>query len=172
MRKSKWKMSALVLHTSSTTWQMISFLPPPPSLKNSPAYSQGKILCTLVQKNSIKLHPLWFCGVLYLLGIRPPGSNPVHIGKNVRFYSLSLCYFGSTANEVCDGQWSWTSLFLHIFSCPVVLGLYGKVLVAGGLRDSFCENLLEASTMSNRANARQLQGGPTTDQVWAHQWQQ
>ena len=34
-----------------------------------------------------------------------------------------------------------------------VLGVRGKVWVAGGLRGGFCENLLEASPRADRANA-------------------
>ena len=47
---------------------------------------------------------------------------------------------------------------------PTVLGLRGKVLVAGGYRGGFCEKLLEASSMSDRANAIWLQDGPATGQ--------
>jgi len=50
-----------------------------------------------------------------------------------------------------------------------VLGLHGKVLVAGGLQDVFCEKLLETSHTSDRANASQLQDGPAAGQGQAHQ---
>jgi len=42
-----------------------------------------------------------------------------------------------------------------------VLGFHGKVLLAGAYRGGFCENLLEASPMSDRASASWLQDGPT-----------
>lgn len=40
-----------------------------------------------------------------------------------------------------------------------------------GYRVSFCEKLLEASSTSNGADAKQLQDGPVTGQGWPHQWQ-
>jgi len=52
-----------------------------------------------------------------------------------------------------------------------VLGLHGEVWVVGYYRGGFCEKLLEASPMSNRANASWLQDGPTTGQSQAHQQQ-
>ena len=46
-----------------------------------------------------------------------------------------------------------------------VLGLRGKVLVAGGgYRGGFCEKLLEASPMSDKVNASGFQDGPTAGQ--------
>ena len=51
-----------------------------------------------------------------------------------------------------------------------VLGLHGKVLLAGaGYRGGFCEKLLEASPVSDRANASRLQDEPATSQGQAHQ---
>ena len=50
-----------------------------------------------------------------------------------------------------------------------VLGLCGKVFVAGGHRGGFCEKLLEASPMSDRANDSWLQDGPTAGQGRDHQ---
>ncbi|PKU45848.1 rna-directed dna polymerase from mobile element jockey-like [Limosa lapponica baueri] len=47
---------------------------------------------------------------------------------------------------------------------PVLLSLCGKVLVAVGYRGGFCEKLLEASSMSDRVNARWLQNGPAAGQ--------
>jgi len=47
----------------------------------------------------------------------------------------------------------------------IELGLHGKILVAGGIQGGgFCEKLLEASPVSDRANASQLQDGPTAGQ--------
>ena len=46
----------------------------------------------------------------------------------------------------------------------VVLGLRGEILVAGGYRCGFCEKLLEASPVSDRANASLLQDGPAAGQ--------
>jgi len=43
------------------------------------------------------------------------------------------------------------------------VALHGKVFVAGSYRVGFCEKLLEASTMPNRANAT----GSKTDQLLA-----
>jgi len=56
---------------------------------------------------------------------------------------------------------------------PTVLDLHGKVLVARGYRGGFCEKLLEASPMSDRANASRLQDGPAAGQGQANQrwWQ-
>lgn len=45
------------------------------------------------------------------------------------------------------------------------LGLYGQVLVAGEAT-WFCVKLPEASSMSIRANARQLQDGSDTGPGW------
>ena len=51
-----------------------------------------------------------------------------------------------------------------------MLGLCGKVLVAGGgYRGGFCEKLLEAPPVSDRANASRLQDGPATGQGQAKQ---
>ncbi|GAB0207921.1 interleukin-15 [Grus japonensis] len=69
-------------------------------------------------------------------------------------------------------------VILHLYSALmrphleyyVLLGLRGKVLVAGGIyRGGFCEKLLEASPVSDRANASRLQDGPTTGQGQANQ---
>jgi len=52
--------------------------------------------------------------------------------------------------------------------------LHGKVLVlGGGYRGGFCEKLPEASPMSDKASASQLQDGPTAGQGQAkqRQWQ-
>jgi len=38
-------------------------------------------------------------------------------------------------------------------SLPCVVGLRGKVLVVGGYRGGFCEKLLEASPMPDKASA-------------------
>jgi len=52
------------------------------------------------------------------------------------------------------------------------LGLHGKVLIAiKGYRGEFCEKLLEASTMSDRASAIRPQDGPGTGQGRVHQQQ-
>jgi len=47
-----------------------------------------------------------------------------------------------------------------------LLGLCGKALVVGsrGYRVGFCKKLLEASPVFDRANASQLQYGPTAGQ--------
>ena len=45
-----------------------------------------------------------------------------------------------------------------------MLGLCGKILVAGGYMGGFCEKLLEASPVSDRANASRLQEGPAAGQ--------
>ena len=44
------------------------------------------------------------------------------------------------------------------------MGLRGKVLVAGGYRDGFCEKLLEASPKSDKANDSRLQDGRAAGQ--------
>ena len=55
---------------------------------------------------------------------------------------------------------------------PPVLGLCGKVLVAGGgYRGGCCEKLLEASPMSDKVNASGFQDGPTASQGRANQQQ-
>lgn len=41
----------------------------------------------------------------------------------------------------------------------------------GPYKGAFCEKLLEAFPMSNRANASRLQDRPTIYQGWANQWQ-
>lgn len=46
-----------------------------------------------------------------------------------------------------------------------VLSLHGKVLLVGGYRSIFCENMPEASPMCPHAS--QLQNGPTAVQGWA-----
>jgi len=38
----------------------------------------------------------------------------------------------------------------------IIMGLCGKVLVAGGYRDGFCEKLREASPMSDKTSASWL----------------
>ena len=53
---------------------------------------------------------------------------------------------------------------INILPRPLVLGLRGKVLVAGRLQEGFCEQLLEASPVSHRAKASRLQDGPTAGQ--------
>jgi len=56
--------------------------------------------------------------------------------------------------------------------CISVVGLCGKVLVTGGLQGGgFCEKLLEASSLSDRASASQLQDRPAAGQGQAHQRQ-
>lgn len=45
-----------------------------------------------------------------------------------------------------------------------VFALCSKVLVAGGYRGDSCENVQEASLMSDRAHSRWLQHGPTAGQ--------
>ena len=45
----------------------------------------------------------------------------------------------------------------------------GYILVVGGYKDGFCEKLLEASPVSDRASASQLQEGPTAGKGRAHQ---
>jgi len=44
-----------------------------------------------------------------------------------------------------------------------------RFLVAGGYKGVFCEKLLEASPMPDKANASWLQGGPAAGQVCVHQ---
>lgn len=51
------------------------------------------------------------------------------------------------------------------------IGLCIQDSVAGGYEGVFFEKLPEAPSMSNKANASQLQGGPTAGQGWTHQWQ-
>jgi len=47
----------------------------------------------------------------------------------------------------------------------IVPGLRGQVVVVkGGYRGGFCEKLLEASPVSDRASASQLQDGPAAGQ--------
>lgn len=53
----------------------------------------------------------------------------------------------------------------------IVLGFNGKVLVVGGYKGGFCEELLEASPMSDRSSASWVQDGPAARQGQAHQRQ-
>lgn len=46
-----------------------------------------------------------------------------------------------------------------------MLDLHGCVFVVGGYRSGFCEKLPEGSTVSDGANASQLQDGPTTEPI-------
>ncbi|RMC10287.1 hypothetical protein DUI87_13089 [Hirundo rustica rustica] len=56
-----------------------------------------------------------------------------------------------------------TSSLANSFYCPT--GFSSR----GGYSIGFYEKLLEASSMSRRANARQLQDGPTAGQGWSSQ---
>ncbi|GAB0181127.1 mitochondrial enolase superfamily member 1 [Grus japonensis] len=82
----------------------------------------------------------------------------LHLGKNnpKHQYSLGVDLLGNSTAEKDLG---------------VLVGLHGKVLVAGGYRGGFCEKLLEASPVSDRANASQVQDGPAVGQGQANQQQ-
>ena len=75
-----------------------------------------------------------------------PVLESVAIGDQLPFLLFKLQFFESSLRNVCKG---------------IVLGLCGS---GGGYRGGFCEKLLEASPMSDRANTSQLQDGPAAGQ--------
>jgi len=81
------------------------------------------------------------------------------------------CKRGALGSTTVNSFNPGTTRSLEITSNSVV-GLHGKVLVAGSTRGGFCEKLLEASPMSDRANASQHEDGPTAGQGQAnqHRW--
>jgi len=76
----------------------------------------------------------------------------------------------STASASAQSRRKFVSVFGEC-SCGVsVVGLRGKVLVAGGgCRDGFWEKLSEAFPMSDTASASWLEDRPATGQGQAHQ---
>lgn len=50
-------------------------------------------------------------------------------------------------------------IYIYFFFQGDCIEFYGQVLVSGDYREGFCERLVEASTMSSRGHASQLQDG-------------
>ncbi|KAK4824797.1 hypothetical protein QYF61_019465 [Mycteria americana] len=103
------------------------------------------------------------CGVSILADIQNPTR---HTSEQPALADPAL---SGEAEEFMYNVQDQTSVQKSQRPVQIVLGLHGKVLVVGGYRGGFCEKLLEASPMSDRANAGWLQDGPTTGQGRANQ---